>query len=239
MGDRHYTNTSNLGVEVCVNALQEAWLRDEVYMQLIKQLTDNDNSDSVKQGWNLMCVCLRTFAPSSEFENYLEMWLKKQAKHPDEMIHLLHPTIYDGKTRRAPSESDFEKMMKEGWSVAVKPDYAEVKKYETPVVKCPPKGQANAFAIAANAAANAADSSVPPSSAPPAIPGAAPAVPETPPVPSNADDEFFGAGAAPPPPPPAPVLECKWAEAVTEDGETYYYNVDTMETTWDKPEGMP
>jgi len=30
-----------------------------------------------------------------------------------------------------------------------------------------------------------------------------------------------------------------WEECKTEDGEIYYWNVVTDETTWEKPEGMP
>jgi len=40
-------------------------------MQLIKQLTNNPRPESVAKGWQLMCMCVGTFPPSFDFENYL------------------------------------------------------------------------------------------------------------------------------------------------------------------------
>jgi far upstream element-binding protein len=44
-----------------------------------------------------------------------------------------------------------------------------------------------------------------------------------------------GYGAPPPVAPPA----SEWKSAAAPDGQTYYYNVATGETTWQKPPGMP
>lgn len=71
MGDKQLSGPLLLAQELCQLALTEKWLRDEIYCQLIKQLTNNPHHDSVNKGWWLMSICLETFPPPPEFENYL------------------------------------------------------------------------------------------------------------------------------------------------------------------------
>ncbi|KAH9027308.1 hypothetical protein EDB85DRAFT_2148575 [Lactarius pseudohatsudake] len=52
-------------------------LRDEVYCQVMKQLTNNPNADSTFRGWQLLCVLLVTFPPSKNFEPYLHAFLSQ------------------------------------------------------------------------------------------------------------------------------------------------------------------
>ena len=47
--------------------------QNEVYCQIIKQLTNNRCPNSVNRGWNLLTLCLCIFKPSEELENYLEV----------------------------------------------------------------------------------------------------------------------------------------------------------------------
>src|SRR5688572_11624180 len=44
-----------------------AGLRDEVYMQLCKQTTQNPKLESTMKGWELMLFCLATFPPRFDF----------------------------------------------------------------------------------------------------------------------------------------------------------------------------
>ena len=64
-----------------------------------------------------------------------------------------------------------------------------------------------------------------PKAAPPA-PKAAPAAPPAPPA--------AAPPAGPPPEPPSAPPACAW-EALEADGEVYYANSETSETTWDMP----
>lgn len=50
-------------------------LRDEIYAQLLCQLTDNPSPISVYRGWQLMQILLVTFPPSPELEPALRLFL--------------------------------------------------------------------------------------------------------------------------------------------------------------------
>ncbi|KAI0256424.1 hypothetical protein BJV78DRAFT_1273252 [Lactifluus subvellereus] len=53
-------------------------LRDEIYCQVMKQLTHNPNPESTFRGWQLLCVLLVTFPPSKNFEPYLHAFLSQR-----------------------------------------------------------------------------------------------------------------------------------------------------------------
>ncbi len=44
---------------------------DEIYLQILKQLTKNPRAESIACGWQLMCMCVGTFPPSRDFQLYL------------------------------------------------------------------------------------------------------------------------------------------------------------------------
>ncbi|KAJ3733768.1 hypothetical protein DFJ43DRAFT_994552 [Lentinula guzmanii] len=56
--------------------LSHGELRDEIYCQVMKQLTKNPNPESVFKGWQLICVLLITFPPSKDFETYLRSFIQ-------------------------------------------------------------------------------------------------------------------------------------------------------------------
>ncbi|KAL4648951.1 rho GTPase-activating protein 39-like isoform X1 [Arapaima gigas] len=52
-------------------------LRDELYVQLVRQTTHNLRPSSLAAGWELMAICLGFFAPSPKFSHYLEGYIQR------------------------------------------------------------------------------------------------------------------------------------------------------------------
>ncbi|KAI8384467.1 uncharacterized protein BYT42DRAFT_562625 [Radiomyces spectabilis] len=46
-------------------------MRDEIYVQLCRQLNGNPKGESIKKGWEILCVISVTFPPSKNLESYL------------------------------------------------------------------------------------------------------------------------------------------------------------------------
>jgi len=52
-------------------------LRDEIYIQLCKQVSDNPRRESLRRGWELLAICLGFFPPSETFQPYLLGFIQK------------------------------------------------------------------------------------------------------------------------------------------------------------------
>ena len=57
--------------DILTKGLEMPDLVDEIYIQLCKHLTHNPRPESSVRGWQLLCMCVGTFPPSRDFENFL------------------------------------------------------------------------------------------------------------------------------------------------------------------------
>jgi hypothetical protein len=98
MGDKKSKQIASLNT--CLELTTKGWslpsIRDELYLQLIKQTSYNINAESLQRGWELMgkknkaqqrkrkiqffilAVCLSFFPPSSKFQTLLERYILLQ-----------------------------------------------------------------------------------------------------------------------------------------------------------------
>ncbi|XP_051887167.1 rho GTPase-activating protein 39 isoform X2 [Pristis pectinata] len=76
MGDRQ---TRMERVPIALMIVTKCWtmqgIRDELYIQLCRQTTDNLCYQSLAYGWELMAICLAFFSPSPKFQSYLEGYI--------------------------------------------------------------------------------------------------------------------------------------------------------------------
>jgi len=80
--------------QLCDLAIRVYGLRDEIYIQLMKQLTNNPESQSRHRGWKLMEVCLHHFPPSDQLENFLDYFCRLASRI--KCVKLMYSRIYLG-----------------------------------------------------------------------------------------------------------------------------------------------
>lgn len=71
MGDKQMSFPATLAQDILTKGLECPAIQDEIYMQIMKQLSHNPKPESIAKGWQVMCMCVSTFPPSQEFKNYL------------------------------------------------------------------------------------------------------------------------------------------------------------------------
>ncbi|XP_078582556.1 rho GTPase-activating protein 39-like isoform X2 [Branchiostoma floridae x Branchiostoma japonicum] len=77
MSDRTVKKVDQMSVALDITT--RGWtiqgLRDEVYIQVIRQTSDNKKIESLQKGWELMAICLAFFPPTAKFQSYLEGYI--------------------------------------------------------------------------------------------------------------------------------------------------------------------
>ncbi|KAM9849184.1 unconventional myosin-VIIb [Aulostomus maculatus] len=63
-------------------ATQNEALRDEIYCQIMKQMTTNNNRFSMEQGWQLLWLCCGLFPPSQSLLKHTKRFLESRRREP-------------------------------------------------------------------------------------------------------------------------------------------------------------
>jgi hypothetical protein len=91
------TTASIADVTRLINAvLRHPDLRDEVYLQVIKQLNDNPRHDLTRQAWRLLDLLLEFVPPSYDFENFLESFVRCMGADDRRLFRLYTILSLDG-----------------------------------------------------------------------------------------------------------------------------------------------
>jgi hypothetical protein len=90
MGDRKARQgmtVNSVALDIATLGYQKVPIRDEVYVQLCKQTTDNPKKESLRRGWELIAICLSFFPPSPAFSSCLHGYI---SKHRDPALDEYH-----------------------------------------------------------------------------------------------------------------------------------------------------
>ncbi|XP_060754217.1 unconventional myosin-VIIa [Neoarius graeffei] len=85
MGDypvKSIRNPVELTDQIYGPALQNPDLRDEIYCQIMKQLTNNSNGLSMERGWQLLWLCCGLFPPSQALLKHTQRFLESRPREP-------------------------------------------------------------------------------------------------------------------------------------------------------------
>jgi hypothetical protein len=90
MGDRKARQgmtVNSVALDIATLGYSKVPIRDEIYVQLCKQTTDNPKKESLRRGWELTAICLSFFPPSPTFSSCLHAYI---CKHRDPALDEYH-----------------------------------------------------------------------------------------------------------------------------------------------------
>ncbi|KAJ8356986.1 hypothetical protein SKAU_G00197800 [Synaphobranchus kaupii] len=85
MGDypiKHMRDRMELTDQIFGPATQHEELRDEIYCQIMKQMSSNTNRLSLENGWQLMWLCCGLFRPSQALLRHTQRFLESRPREP-------------------------------------------------------------------------------------------------------------------------------------------------------------
>lgn len=136
MGDRRAkTDQLSVALEIATKGWSVQGLRDELYIQLCRQTTENFRYESLARGWELMAICLAFFPPTPKFHSYLEGYIYR---HMDPVNDTKGEpgTAISGLRERRGSRLDGG-WRDPGWSLWSNPNHSVVPWFLSPLAESP------------------------------------------------------------------------------------------------------
>ncbi|KAI8340000.1 hypothetical protein BC941DRAFT_419153 [Chlamydoabsidia padenii] len=92
MGDRsrpRNTNDIDDYQQILNFGIMKGQMRDEIYVQVCKQLHNNPTGSSIKKGWEILCVISIAFPPSKNLESYLTNFVQENHHVTDNQVDIM------------------------------------------------------------------------------------------------------------------------------------------------------
>ncbi|PKU31660.1 unconventional hypothetical protein [Limosa lapponica baueri] len=107
MGDypsKRTRSVNELTDQIFEGALKAEPLKDEIYCQTLKQLTDNHIKYSEEKGWELLWLCTGLFPPSNILLPHVQRFLQSRKHHPlaADCIQRLQKALRNGSRKYPP-----------------------------------------------------------------------------------------------------------------------------------------
>uniref|UniRef100_A0A8C8ADR3 Myosin VIIB n=1 Tax=Otus sunia TaxID=257818 RepID=A0A8C8ADR3_9STRI len=108
--------------QIFVAAIQEEVLRDEIYCQIMKQLTENRNRYSVTKGWQLLWLCTGLFPPSKSLLKHAQKFMETRQKEKLalECSRRIQTVMRSGSRKWAPHPVEVEAILQNNTKISHK-----------------------------------------------------------------------------------------------------------------------
>ncbi|XP_069648012.1 unconventional myosin-VIIb isoform X2 [Haliaeetus albicilla] len=108
--------------QIFVAAIQEEVLRDEIYCQIMKQLTENRNRYSVTKGWQLLWLCTGLFPPSKSLLKHAQKFMETRQKETLalECSRRIQTVMRSGSRKWAPHPVEVEAILQNNTKISHK-----------------------------------------------------------------------------------------------------------------------
>ncbi|XP_064313327.1 unconventional myosin-VIIb [Phalacrocorax carbo] len=108
--------------QIFVAAIQEEVLRDEIYCQIMKQLTENRNRYSVTKGWQLLWLCTGLFPPSKSLLKHAQKFIETRQKETlaMECSRRIQTVMRSGSRKWAPHPVEVEAILQNNTKISHK-----------------------------------------------------------------------------------------------------------------------
>jgi hypothetical protein len=91
--------------------LHDPVLRDELYLHVMKQLTENPDPKSVEKGWKHLALMLHTFPPTG-LDNFLDKWIIENAgPRTERLLAAFYATLYTERRQMELSETETRRVL--------------------------------------------------------------------------------------------------------------------------------